>query len=59
VEAHLKTCDSGIAATFSCPWVSGVRDRNPVVTSVDYVGNMEEILELNYGRLKVMVLACR
>ena len=59
VEAHLKTYDSGVAATFSCSWVSGIKDKNPIVASIDYVGNVEEILELNYGGLKVTVLACR
>jgi hypothetical protein len=58
-EAHLKTCDSGVATTFNRPCISGVRDRNPIVASIEYVGNLEEILELNYGGLQVTVLACR
>jgi hypothetical protein len=59
VEANLKTCDSGVAATFSRPCIAGVRDRNPIVANIEYVGNLEEILELNYGGLMVTVLACR
>jgi hypothetical protein len=59
VEAHLKTCDSGVAATFTRPCISGIRDRNPVVANIKYVGNLEEILELNYTGLPVTILACR
>lgn len=58
VEDHLKTCDSGVAATFRRPWRSGVRDRNHVVADVEYVGCLHEIVELNYGGLCVIVLLC-
>jgi hypothetical protein len=56
VEAHLKTCNSGVAATFSSPCISGLKDKNNVVANIEYVG---EILELNYRGLLVTVLACR
>lgn len=58
-ETELRTCDSGVAATFLRPCRSGVRDRNPVLARIEYVGNVEEILEVNYGGLFVTVLACR
>jgi hypothetical protein len=57
--AHLRTCDSSVAATFLRPCRSGVQDRNPVLASIEYVGNVEEILEVNYGGLFVTVLVCR
>jgi hypothetical protein len=51
VERHLKTLDSGIAATFRRPCRSGLRDPNPVVADLEYVGSLQEILELNYHGL--------
>lgn len=58
VEAHLKTCDSGVAATFHRPCRAGLRDPNPVMADIEYVGHLEEIIELNYGGLCVVVLIC-
>ena len=58
VEQHLKTSDSGVAATFRRPWRSRVGDPNPVVADVEYVGHLEEIVELNYRGLCVIVLFC-
>ena len=55
-ETSLKTCDSGIAATFVRECRFGIRDQNPVFAPVEYVGSLEEILELNYGTLKQVVL---
>jgi hypothetical protein len=57
-EVGLKTADVGIAATFVRPWRSGVRDRNPTVALVEYLGNGEEILEVKYRSLCVTVLVC-
>jgi hypothetical protein len=57
-ETHLKTCDSGVAATFRRPCRAGLRDHNPVIADIEYVGNVQEIVELNYGRLCVVVLMC-
>ena len=36
-----------------------MRDRNPVVASVEYVGHLEEILELTYGHLNPIVFLGR
>ena len=58
VEQHLKTCDSCVAATFRRPWRSRAGDLNPVVGDVEYVGQLEEIVELNYRGLCVIVLFC-
>lgn len=43
----MKTCDSGIAATFLRECRFGFRDRNPVVDPIEYVGDLEEIIQLN------------
>jgi hypothetical protein len=57
-EQPLKTCDSGVAATFKQVWRNGTRDVNQVNADVEYVGHIEEILELNYRRHCVVVLVC-
>ena len=51
-EIPLKTCDSGLAATFVRECRAGVRDNNPVVAPVEYVGHLEEIIELDYRMLR-------
>ena len=55
-ELSLKTRDSGIAATFLRECRFGLRDPNPIVASVEYVGHLDEIIELNYGIVKQVVL---
>ena len=55
-ETGLKTCDSGIAGTFMRDCRSGVGDRNIVTAPVEYVGNLDEIIELDYGILTQVVL---
>ena len=57
-ERHLKTCDSGVAATFNQVCRNGRRDNNQVSADVEYVGHIEEILELNYRRHCLVVLVC-
>jgi len=58
VEKHLTTCDSGITTTFEETCVLGPHDRRPIIARLEYVGWVEEILELNYGVLKIIVLLC-
>lgn len=55
-ESHLRTCDSGIAATFTRPCRSGIRDRNVIIAAVEYVGHLDEILEVDYGAVRQTVL---
>ena len=57
-EQPLRTCDSGVAATFKQVCRNGSRDVNQVNADVEYVGHIEEILELNYRRHCVVVLVC-
>jgi hypothetical protein len=33
-------------------------DQNLITTSIEYVGWIEEILELNYGRFQIVILLC-
>ncbi|KAG0573657.1 hypothetical protein KC19_VG197700 [Ceratodon purpureus] len=47
--------NSGLAATFVRKCRHGLRDLNPVVAAVEYVGHFEEILELFYGTLRQIV----
>jgi hypothetical protein len=58
VEQHLTTCDNGVVATFEQSYVSRLNDQKPVFTKLEYVGWVEEILELNYGVLNIVVLLC-
>ena len=58
-ERSLQTCDCGVAATFIRPWRSNARDRNPVEANIEYLGQVEEIVELDYRRTCVVVLVCR
>lgn len=58
VKEHLTTYDSGIAVTFEQTCVSRPNDCKPVNAKLEYVGWVEEILELNYGILNIAVLLC-
>ncbi|CAM6062576.1 unnamed protein product [Sphagnum tenellum] len=58
VEEHLTTFDSGVVATFEHECRSRPNDQRPILAKLEYVGWVEEILELNYGALKTMVLLC-
>ena len=56
-ELAKQTTDSGVAATFlqSLSW--GMLNSNEdIYTNIEYVGFIEEILELDYGRHCVVVL---
>ncbi len=56
VEEHLTTRDNGVVATFEQAYVLGPNDQRLVITK--YVRWVEEILELNYGVLNIVVLLC-
>jgi hypothetical protein len=58
VEKHLTTFDSGVATTFEWECRLGPNDWRLILAKLEYVGWVEEILELNYGVLKTMVLLC-
>jgi len=57
-ECSLKTFDSGVAATFEQVCRNGIHDGHQVDANVEYVGHIEEILELNYRSHCVVVLVC-
>jgi hypothetical protein len=57
-ESVNSTCDSGVAGIFRRPCRSGMRDPNPVDANLEYIGQILEIVELNYGRHCVVVLDC-
>ena len=57
-EYALKTADNGVAATFRQVCRNGMRDSNQVNADVEYVGHIEEILELNYRRHCLVVFVC-
>lgn len=57
-EVTMKTIDCGVAATFEQECRSSASDRNIVVANLEYIGKVEEILELDYGSFQVVVLYC-
>lgn len=57
-EVNLVTCDSGVTATCETLQRSGLSDVNLISGSVTYYGKIKEILELDYGRLKPVLLLC-
>jgi hypothetical protein len=59
VPRRIKTTsDSSIAATFLQPRRGTENDLHPTLIPVEYLGWIEEILELNYGGHCVIVLLC-
>jgi len=57
-ERSMQTSDSGVAATFTQVCRNGIRDVRQVQSDVEYVGHIEEILELNYRQHCIVVLVC-
>jgi len=57
-ESNLVTADSGVTVTCETVQQSGRLDRNPISGLVTYYGKIIEILELDYGCLKPIVLLC-
>ena len=58
-ERSFSTRDCGMAAIFVRPWWSSARDPNPEEVNIEYVGKLEEIVELDYKRTCVVVFVCR
>jgi hypothetical protein len=47
-----------IFSTFEQECVSGPNDQQPILAKLEYVGWIEEILELNYGVLNTIIFFC-
>jgi hypothetical protein len=54
-EKHFTTRDSGIVVTFEQECVLGPNDQQFILAKLEYVGWIEEILELNYGVLNSII----
>ncbi len=50
--------DSKVAATFTTIYKLSGQDSSPIKVDLEYVGQVEEILELDYGTPCVIVLFC-
>ncbi len=50
-KEHITINDYGVVATFEQECVLGSNDQRPILAELEYVGWVEEILELNYGVL--------
>ena len=57
-ETITKTCDSGVAVFFRRPCRAGRRNTIVVEENVEYIGQILEIVELNYGRHCTIILVC-
>ena len=57
-ELSLRTSDSGVAATFKQINRNRSGDNNQFEAEVEYIGHIEEILEINYRRHCLVVLVC-
>ena len=57
-EANLSTCDNGVAATFLQSFRSNNSDIITRATNFEYVGWVEEIISVDYGKFEVVVLYC-
>ena len=57
-EADLSTCDSGVAGTFLQSCRSSSSDKNMRTAPLEYVGWVEEIISVDYGKFEVVVLYC-
>lgn len=55
---NLVTIDSRVTVTCETEQQSGPLDRNSILRAVSYFGRIQEILELDYGHLKPIVLLC-
>lgn len=59
VERRLKTCDFGVAAIFHRPYQSRLTYQNAMMADIEYVRNLQEIVELKYKGHCVIVLFCK
>lgn len=57
-QSATSTCDSGVAAIFHRPCRSGCRDENIVNADFEYIGQIIDIVELNYRRHCIVFLVC-
>ena len=57
-EGTLTTVDSGVAVIFSPNCQSSVHAKNLKAANLEYVGWVEEILAVDYGRYELVVLYC-
>jgi hypothetical protein len=58
IEKHLTTNHNGVVAIFEEECILEPNDENPVFAKLEHIGWVEEILELIYGVLKMVVLFC-
>jgi hypothetical protein len=59
VEEHMSASNSGVAAAFDRVYRVGPNDSSTMLWKEEYLGWIEEILELNYRDHCVVVLACK
>ena len=58
VQRDFDNVNSGLAATLSQHCRSSVHAKNLKAANLEYVGWVEEILSVDYGRYELVVLYC-
>jgi hypothetical protein len=59
VEEHMNASDSGVVAAFDRVHRVSANDSSSLLRKEEYLGWVEEILELNYRDHCVVILACK
>jgi len=57
-QRSTSTCDSGVAVVFCQPCHFGRQDQNIVNEEFECIGQIQEIVELNYGKHCIVLLIC-
>jgi len=57
-EVDLSTCDSGVAPTFSQECRASSGDQNMRTANLEYIGWVDEIIGVDYGKFELIVLYC-
>jgi hypothetical protein len=57
-KRNLNTCDSDVATTFFQSYHASSSDRNLSTAYLEYIGWVEEIIAVDYGKFKLYVLYC-
>ena len=59
IEEHISAFDSGVVVAFNCVYRVGANDLSSLLRKEEYLGWIEENLELNYRNHCMVILACK
>jgi hypothetical protein len=58
-KADFSTCNNGVAATFSQSYRVSRKDQNQREENLEYVGWVEEIIGVDYGKFELLLMYCK